>query len=1539
MDGIRQQVEASLSRTRDIIMEDRYRRLHYETGTPQYWAQTPPKAVALARFKRHLPAIPKKKNKESSKKPDHMDIPAYAKHYKDKYGSVSAHSTSAIYGALRAPHYHAIYGPSDTWYASVRSLNRGCHRDVHPVEAYEWRETLYEDVTKEVFTVPPPVEMLPRPPCLCMVRRRPTHDGSHIKPSRHQPRCKYCTSAFTANGSANGGPLASKRPPINSEKVKPTGIPDENIEVKPESTSRMSGYKKCIAGTSKFKNSVFNKNISNSDSGKISRKSILECDVTAYDLIKKVTAIPSVTEIDDSDIDDNLSDNAIAKMNHVRWLKLQKKSKFSSSSSGSSRLIANKKHSSKFKKSQSENCIYSESHSVLVGGQRIFTENNRSKSPDLTITCDSSNDIEDDNVEFEGARWRKMSVSEESVCIPDPDYDFSDDSDDATVINHKQRDPRFTYSPPPTRKSSDESYNGLGYNSREISKSMSSLLSDDTYIPSINVNNSNKHSLPPLSMSDLTDCDNDRDFMQSLEDIERYNSYKECSPESENDISSNPELTLKQDSKYESSSDCSSSGGTLSSDYPTWTSSSSNELKSILKKKKRRDNAIQELEDATRVFRNTTELKEAQRKKQVQFQSGCEETKFGDDSSKDDVVLESNSHYEHEKETDVNDQDIENTAVINCDTYETLDDAAAEDSSEDVSRENYLTSNESGTDRHSHFDVRQDASSPTCSDCKESDYKRNSIKNSFNASQSSQAFSLDLRPSPPPSLPPKLPPARSSSLEDVRKRTEKGSVSLMEDKDKGHRRRRRATLPKRRFSDLHLHILLCPTRSSLCGDGSSRDDVPLTASARRAHRSLPESPSELDEVPSFCFDFLEKGSKEKVLSSSRSVFYVPVQNSRQTKCSENLDHSSNQEEVGNSQMTVMTSPVSPSGDDNSNHVAAKFEQADVCDPEENLSPEQYDTDEDVLENDYDNLDPIYEELSDVTSAAKRLTSLESNQKSFFEGASKIDILSYLEDAKERGISEGLSEDEKVIIEEEDEDEKVLSGEEEDIGEKNRVITNNTLNHKEALIKIEEDVEKEDQVETENTAADISKSSRISEVERNDSGVGTETSKPPRMKLLPADWEEQLCADCDHQVEPVEDEDSGLLFSPLVCRKCEFRRCERKEIIIEFVDTELKYGRDLRIIKEEFYRPMEIAGLLAKDQLLSIFLNLDELISANTKFSEKLQDALDIATEHGDEDYTTVNLGKIFLETSSMLHAFETYCVKQASASVLLSSLEKEKELLRIFLRVSQMENTLLRRMNLPAFLMVPVQRVTRYPLLLSRLHKVTPIHHKDRSALKEAQQKVELHLEHINQQTKGVGGTKIWRRISNISASHRRLGKDIGSIKLRKMALEVLNWKQDETRFVMAGKLLFTQITDYPWNKKGKTVKFTPLHALLIALGKPNSNYRPESSSTENAVLFPRNTGIRDASLVLMKEKNGRFIVVREPLYLGNCVISCDSETDDVFEIQEYTTKEAYLLKGETRKETKEWLRQLRYHAKDLGTWRKRRNALANIMINGMIRQ
>ena len=47
-------------------------------------------------------------------------------------------------------------------------------------------------------------------------------------------------------------------------------------------------------------------------------------------------------------------------------------------------------------------------------------------------------------------------------------------------------------------------------------------------------------------------------------------------------------------------------------------------------------------------------------------------------------------------------------------------------------------------------------------------------------------------------------------------------------------------------------------------------------------------------------------------------------------------------------------------------------------------------------------------------------------------------------------------------------------------------------------------------------------------------------------------------------------------------------------------------------------------------------------------------------------------------------------------------------------------------------LQVPVQRVTKYPLLLSRLHKVTPSHHEDKNNIKLAQDKIEAALEQMN---------------------------------------------------------------------------------------------------------------------------------------------------------------------------------------------------------------
>ncbi|XP_030372453.1 uncharacterized protein LOC115622596 [Scaptodrosophila lebanonensis] len=580
-------------------------------------------------------------------------------------------------------------------------------------------------------------------------------------------------------------------------------------------------------------------------------------------------------------------------------------------------------------------------------------------------------------------------------------------------------------------------------------------------------------------------------------------------------------------------------------------------------------------------------------------------------------------------------------------------------------------------------------------------------------------------------------------------------------------------------------------------------------------------------------------------------------------------------------------------------------------------------------------DPIYEEITDVPPplplTAPPLNDAELEKKaarSIFEGASKYDILSYLVDAKERG----LVREESCEFTPNNSNPKIIEEEAAD--------TLSELDRRKQLFNHLSD-------DGQNNMNSLSppphtficgKGGASSDIERQDSGVGSETSKTSRSKYQAAGVTPasplHLCEDCDGAVETQVSE-AGVVFAPLVCRKCGKKRVERKEIITEIVETEEKYGRDLQIILEEFCHPMLVAGLLTQEQLSAIFLNTEDLLENNQTLAERMRDALDIALEQGDDDLLTVNIGRIFLDFTQMLHAFESYCVRQAGASLLLANLEKEKELLRIFLKVSQMENAVLRRMNLNSFLMVPVQRVTKYPLLLARLYKVTPAHLDGRELLKQAQEKIELHLNHINQEAKDVP-TKLWRRISSSSPNRRASCEiDMINIKLRKMAIDILEWNHDEVRFAMEGKLLYTQPTDSNW-KKARTIKLTPLNALLVTNGKPSGNYKAEKAMSDK-LNFPKHTGIREASLLLVKEKCGRYTLIREPLYLDRCVVCSEADWDDYFEVQEISSKDTFIFKAEDGVRTKQWYTQLQYHAQGMGAWRKRRNALANIMINGML--
>ncbi|NXY34936.1 MYOM protein, partial [Pomatorhinus ruficollis] len=433
--------------------------------------------------------------------------------------------------------------------------------------------------------------------------------------------------------------------------------------------------------------------------------------------------------------------------------------------------------------------------------------------------------------------------------------------------------------------------------------------------------------------------------------------------------------------------------------------------------------------------------------------------------------------------------------------------------------------------------------------------------------------------------------------------------------------------------------------------------------------------------------------------------------------------------------------------------------------------------------------------------------------------------------------------------------------------------------------------------------------KSADVERADSGIGQMAARKWRnrasetLSSLQA-WEaHRPCTDCGERDLPVEtDVQNCNQRRADLCEKCRKRRTERKESVLEFVNTEASYGEDLRIIKEEFYLPMQVAGLLSQEQLQGIFSNIQELIDLNESFLEILQEEIDQAFDQHHAVHLHLGLQHLPAEQPLFHPVFLNPC--------------------RIFLNVSQNDNTALRRMNLRSFLMAPLQRVTKYPLLLSRIIKATTEYHPDHGSLREAKSRIESHLEHINMKTKQEGNTWTLRSFRQDSKKKR----EVINIEMRETALKTVGWLREETRFVMEGSLQLAQPPDGQWVKKGsKTLKFQNMQVLLLVNMK-----RVSESSLESAEPGP----VKDAVLVLIRDKNnGKFHLLREPLRLSNCIVSTDPDCDDTFELIEIR-REAFVFRDSDRARTHHWFRQIRRYSRELGSWKKRRNALPNIMIS-----
>ncbi|KAM3913455.1 dynamin-binding protein isoform 2-T2 [Leptodactylus fuscus] len=170
--------------------------------------------------------------------------------------------------------------------------------------------------------------------------------------------------------------------------------------------------------------------------------------------------------------------------------------------------------------------------------------------------------------------------------------------------------------------------------------------------------------------------------------------------------------------------------------------------------------------------------------------------------------------------------------------------------------------------------------------------------------------------------------------------------------------------------------------------------------------------------------------------------------------------------------------------------------------------------------------------------------------------------------------------------------------------------------------------------------------------------------------------------------------------------------KRSKVIEELLQTERDYLRDLETCVEHIMLPLQATELLNVDFEV-LFGNIHSVINVTKKFLGALENC--------------DSVGLIFLEHRIELESvYKEYCQNHEETLALLEAYEKNEPFQKSLQKCMETVKSLYQEwgrtnyINLGSFLIKPVQRVMRYPLLLMELQGATPESHPDKNPIKDA---------------------------------------------------------------------------------------------------------------------------------------------------------------------------------------------------------------------------
>ncbi|XP_034145762.1 intersectin-1 isoform X2 [Esox lucius] len=179
---------------------------------------------------------------------------------------------------------------------------------------------------------------------------------------------------------------------------------------------------------------------------------------------------------------------------------------------------------------------------------------------------------------------------------------------------------------------------------------------------------------------------------------------------------------------------------------------------------------------------------------------------------------------------------------------------------------------------------------------------------------------------------------------------------------------------------------------------------------------------------------------------------------------------------------------------------------------------------------------------------------------------------------------------------------------------------------------------------------------------------------------------------------------------------------------ELIVTEENYVNDLQLVTEVFQKPLLESELLTEKEVAMIFVNWKELIMCNIK----LLKALRVRKKMSGERMPVKMIGDILTAQLPHMQPYIRFCSCQLNGATLIQQKTDEVPEFKDFVKRLAMDPRC-KGMPLSSFLLKPMQRVTRYPLIIKNILENTPEAHPDHSHLKQALEKAEELCSQVNE--------------------------------------------------------------------------------------------------------------------------------------------------------------------------------------------------------------